>query len=96
MEVWRAGRARTGPLRPSDRTTPFMTQQIDSVPLLQRAQDVLDSGALRAHYQPIVQLKDGKVVAHESLIRLPGHSALRTPDDFFKAEIGRASCRERV
>ncbi len=62
-----------------------MTQQIDSVPLLQRAQDVLDSGALRAHYQPIVQLKDGKVVAHESLIRLPTDSALRTPDDFFKA-----------
>lgn len=62
-----------------------MTQQLDSISLLQRAQDVLDSGALRAHYQPIVQLKDGKVVAHESLIRLPTDSALRTPDDFFKA-----------
>lgn len=62
-----------------------MTRKIDSIPLLQRAQDVIDGGRLRAHYQPIVRLKDGRVVAHESLIRLPADSALRTPDDFFKA-----------
>ena len=62
-----------------------MTQQLDITPLLHLARDILDLGALRAHYQPIVQLNDGKVVAHESLIRLPANSSLRTPDDFFKA-----------
>jgi len=62
-----------------------MTQLLDSAPLFHRACDILDSGALRAHYQPIVALKDGKVVAHESLIRLPAHAALRSPDEFFKA-----------
>ena len=62
-----------------------MTVQLDNIPLLQRAQDILDRGVLRAHYQPIVQLKDGRVVAHESLIRLPADSSLRSPDEFFKA-----------
>ena len=62
-----------------------MEHQIDSEPALQRALEIFESGTLRAHYQPIVRLKDGKVVAHESLIRLPAHSALRSPDDFFKA-----------
>ena len=62
-----------------------MEQQLDSESALQRAIELLDSDTLRAHYQPIVQLKDGKVVAHESLIRLPAHSALRSPDAFFKA-----------
>jgi diguanylate cyclase (GGDEF)-like protein len=62
-----------------------MTPELDSAPALRNAQAILASGTLRAHYQPIVALKDGKVVAHESLIRLPGHAALRSPDDFFKA-----------
>ena len=62
-----------------------MTSQADSILSLKSAQEVLDSGTLRAHYQPIVQLKDGKVVAHESLIRLPAISALRGPDEFFRA-----------
>ena len=62
-----------------------MTQHLDSEPNLHSAIDILESGLLRAHYQPIVQLKDGKVVAHESLIRLPANSALRSPDEFFKA-----------
>ena len=62
-----------------------MTPDLDGPPPLTSALAVLESGALRAHYQPIVQLKDGKVVAHESLIRLPSSSALRSPDDFFKA-----------
>jgi len=52
--------------------------------LLRHAAEIIDSGALRAHYQPIVQLKDGKVVAHESLIRLPANTPLRNPDEFFK------------
>ncbi len=62
-----------------------MNEQLDTNIVLERAQDIIDSGALRAHYQPIVQLKDGRVVAHESLIRLPANSALRTPDDFFRS-----------
>jgi diguanylate cyclase (GGDEF)-like protein len=40
---------------------------------------------LHAHYQPIVQLKDGAVVAHESLIRGPANSLLRAPDALFQA-----------
>ncbi len=52
---------------------------------LSTASDLLAARVLRAHYQPIVQLKDGKVVAHESLIRLPPESALRTPDELFRA-----------
>jgi diguanylate cyclase (GGDEF)-like protein len=62
-----------------------MTPHLDTSSLLHTASDLLDLGALRAHYQPIVQLKDGQVVAHESLIRLPAHSSLRSPDDFFRA-----------
>jgi len=49
------------------------------------ARDLLAANVLRAHYQPIVQLKDGAVVAHESLIRPPAQSALRTPDELFRA-----------
>lgn len=63
----------------------LMTQTLDSAPILHRACDILDAGVLRAHYQPIIQLKDGKVVAHESLIRMPAHATLRSPDEFFKA-----------
>ena len=62
-----------------------MTPLPDTAPLLRSAEELLNAGELRAHYQPIVQLKDGKVVAHESLIRMPSNSTLRTPDDFFKA-----------
>ena len=62
-----------------------MTLLLDDDPPLLTAREILDAGVLRAHYQPIVQLKDGKVVAHESLIRLPSNSTLRNPDDFFKA-----------
>jgi diguanylate cyclase (GGDEF)-like protein len=49
------------------------------------ASELLAGRVLRAHYQPIVQLKDGKVVAHESLIRLPPESVLRSPDELFRA-----------
>ena len=41
--------------------------------------------ALTAHFQPIVQLKDGQVVAHESLIRGPLDSPLRSPNALFSA-----------
>jgi len=49
------------------------------------AAELLSSGLLRAHYQPIVDLRTGEVVAHESLIRLPQGAALRSPDELFKA-----------
>ena len=40
---------------------------------------------MTAHFQPIVQLKDGQVVAHESLIRGPLDSPLRSPNALFSA-----------
>ncbi len=53
--------------------------------MLRTAAEVLSSGLLRAHYQPIVELRTGNVVAHESLIRLPAEAALHSPDELFKA-----------
>ncbi len=39
---------------------------------------------LRAHYQPIVSLRNGNVMGHESLIRGPEGSPLRSSDALFK------------
>lgn len=50
---------------------------------MQTIAQVLARGALRAVYQPIVQLKDGSVVGHESLIRGPDNSPLARPDALF-------------
>jgi EAL domain-containing protein (putative c-di-GMP-specific phosphodiesterase class I)/GGDEF domain-containing protein len=55
------------------------------MPTLTTAREILDARILRAHYQPIVALRNGNVVAHESLIRLPAGSMLRTPDELFRA-----------
>jgi EAL domain-containing protein (putative c-di-GMP-specific phosphodiesterase class I)/GGDEF domain-containing protein len=63
----------------------LMTQKPDSARSLSLVEELITSNSLRAHYQPIVQLSDGKVVAHESLIRLPADSPLRSPDEFFEA-----------
>lgn len=52
---------------------------------MQTAGQVLARKALQAHYQPIVALKTGTVVAHESLIRGPVNSALHLPDALFRA-----------
>lgn len=46
---------------------------------------VLDRQALTAHFQPIVELAGGRVVAHESLIRGPADTPLASPDDLFRA-----------
>lgn len=52
---------------------------------LQTVAQVLSRRAIVAHYQPIVRLRDAKVVAHESLIRGPAESPLRSPDAMFAA-----------
>lgn len=46
---------------------------------------LIASGALRPWFQPIVQLRDGRVHAHEALIRGPQGSALERPDMLFAA-----------
>lgn len=48
-------------------------------------EQVLARKALRAHFQPIVQLRDGAVLAHEALIRGPKDSPLHAPDPLFAA-----------
>jgi len=45
--------------------------------------DILDGGAVRAVYQPIVALDDGRVVAYEALARGPEGTALERPDALF-------------
>ena len=49
------------------------------------ASQVLSRGLLHAHFQPIVELKNGHVMGHESLIRGPEASPLRSPDALFRA-----------
>jgi len=55
----------------------------DALPQQTVAQ-LLDRQLLRAHYQPIVSLRDGRVIGHESLIRGPEGSPLRSSDALFK------------
>lgn len=60
-----------------------MRRSIESaIPVISVAQ-ALERVALYPHYQPIVQLSDGVVVAHESLIRGPADSPLQYPDALF-------------
>jgi diguanylate cyclase (GGDEF)-like protein len=62
-----------------------MRHYVDVALKLQTVGQVLARRALQAWYQPIVQLKDGAVMGHESLIRGPADSALHTPDALFRA-----------
>jgi diguanylate cyclase (GGDEF)-like protein len=48
-------------------------------------ESLLHEHALRAHFQPIVALRDAAIFGHESLIRGPAHSALALPDALFEA-----------
>ena len=57
---------------------------VDAVKVRTVAQ-ALSLNALKAHYQPIVELKTGMVMGHESLIRGPIDSPLQFPDALFSA-----------
>jgi diguanylate cyclase (GGDEF)-like protein len=60
-------------------------QKLDAALQFHTARQVLARRALSAIYQPIVQLKDGQLVGHESLIRGPIGSPLHSPDALFRA-----------
>jgi len=62
-----------------------MRRSLDEALRLQTVGQILARKALQAHYQPIVRLKDGSVMGHESLIRGPADSPLRAPDALFAA-----------
>ena len=47
------------------------------------ARDAMTRDALNAHFQPIVDLRSGAIVAHESLIRGPHGNALESPEALF-------------
>jgi diguanylate cyclase (GGDEF)-like protein len=46
---------------------------------------LLRSRALVSHFQPIVDLQDGSIFAHEALVRGPREMPLRSPDALFAA-----------
>jgi EAL domain-containing protein (putative c-di-GMP-specific phosphodiesterase class I) len=52
---------------------------------IQTARQVLARKVLTAHFQPLVELKSGMVMAHEGLIRGPANSPLHAPDALFRA-----------
>lgn len=62
-----------------------MRRRLDEALRLQTVGQILARRALRAHYQPIVRLKDGQVMGHESLIRGPADTPLCAPDALFQA-----------
>jgi diguanylate cyclase (GGDEF)-like protein len=69
-------------------TTPALTairRSLDDALRLQTVRQVLARRLLKASYQPIVRLRDGVVVAHESLIRGPEGTPLQFPDALFQA-----------
>ncbi|MGH1463238.1 MAG: GGDEF domain-containing protein, partial [Neptuniibacter sp.] len=41
--------------------------------------EILESEALYPHFQPIVDLKKGRVIGHEALIRGPAGSVMASP-----------------
>ena len=47
--------------------------------------DLIERQLLKAHFQPIADLRDGTVYAHEALIRGPAQSAFASPEALFAA-----------
>lgn len=47
--------------------------------------EILDKNQLRIVIQPIVSLRDGRILAHEALVRGPRASPLEFPDHLFRA-----------
>ena len=70
---------------PSTPVLDAMRRTIDDALQIHTVGQALARKALRANFQPIVRLKDGAVVAHESLIRGPRGSTLHLPDLLFAA-----------
>ncbi|MBC7939388.1 MAG: EAL domain-containing protein [Chitinophagaceae bacterium] len=73
---------------PSVAALAAMRKSLDQALRVQNVSQVLSRKALVPHYQPVVQLKDGLVMGHESLIRGPADSPLHSPDALFRAARG--------
>ncbi|CAN5513001.1 hypothetical protein BH24ACT26_BH24ACT26_14810 [soil metagenome] len=58
---------------------------VDPRSIMSEVNGIIDSGEIRAVYQPIVDLDRGGVVAYESLARGPEGSRLERPDLLFEA-----------
>ena len=52
---------------------------------MSRVDEILRTGGLRTHFQPIVDLSTGAVVGHEALTRGPAGTELERPDLLFDA-----------
>eukprot|EP01036_Dinobryon_divergens_P048800 gene48800-65437_t len=52
---------------------------------LRSVRDLIELRALKAHFQPIVDLRTGEIFGHEALIRGPANSPLAQPDALFAA-----------
>lgn len=58
---------------------------LDAARNTRTVRDLLAARVLQPHFQPLVQLSDGLIVAHEALIRTPPDCPWRTPDELFFA-----------
>jgi diguanylate cyclase (GGDEF)-like protein len=68
-------------------TTPALAavrRSVDAALKLQTVGQILARKALQARYQPIIWLKNGNVMGHESLIRGPVDCPLHLPDALFR------------
>ncbi len=83
--------------------TPAIRAQDEARRELERLDDIIEAGLLRAHFQPIIDFRTHAYTGFEGLIRGPADSALHTPAQLFAAaeRHGRRrrleqACRETV